>query len=210
MKTDLPPDIAEIVARINDQIATPDHAERVRADAERTRRMFERDRTQDLSARGVPAKDIPRILAEQVEPTLAVRTVEAWLQQDRVWFLVLSGDPGSGKTVAGGIAVARGGGRLVHVTDLCGAKFDGERVAAYQAATLLVIDDLGVEALDEKGRDRALLDRILDARYAGRRRTLITTNLAEADLRARYGRRIARRLREVGRVVQLRAPEGRA
>jgi DNA replication protein DnaC len=65
----------------------------------------------------------------------------------------------------------------------------------------LVIDDLGAEYNDPKGFFISLLDELIDLRYAGKRPTIITTNLDAAGFAARYGARIVDRIREAGRFV---------
>jgi hypothetical protein len=77
--------------------------------------------------------------------------------------------------------------------------FSATAVGRFRDAPLLVIDDLFSEYLDAKGFFQSLLDEIVDARYAGRLATIITTNLNAAAFRERYSERIADRIREGGR-----------
>lgn len=66
---------------------------------------------------------------------------------------------------------------------------------------LLVLDDLGTEAPGDRRFTDALFQ-IVDTR--SERKTLITTNVARADIRPRYGDRIADRLNHIGRAVEIK------
>ena len=74
-------------------------------------------------------------------------------------------------------------------------------VRRYMDAPLLVVDDLGAEFSDGKGFFTALLDEVIDARYASKRATIFTTNADSTTFTARYGQRIIDRLREAGRFI---------
>jgi DNA replication protein DnaC len=77
--------------------------------------------------------------------------------------------------------------------------YDSAIVAQYTECDRLVIDDLGKEYLDTKGFYTALLDEIVDERYAHMRATVLTTNASDADFKERYKTRIVDRVRETGR-----------
>lgn len=66
---------------------------------------------------------------------------------------------------------------------------------------LLVMDDVGAETL--AGVAPAMLDELMDVRYGSGRRTVITSNLSGSAFKARYGERIADRIRECGIVETL-------
>ena len=70
---------------------------------------------------------------------------------------------------------------------------------------MLAIDELGTEPLDALGRWLADLDELVDARTARGRQTVATTNLSGTDFKARYGERIADRIRGSGRFIETRA-----
>jgi DNA replication protein DnaC len=70
-------------------------------------------------------------------------------------------------------------------------------------AELLVLDDLGTERPDD-ARFAEGLFRLIDERQDQDHRTLITTNLRRADIRPRYGDRIADRLNHIGRAVEIK------
>jgi DNA replication protein DnaC len=122
-----------------------------------------------------------------------------WLDDPPSW-LLLAGPVGRGKT---GLAVAalkaeieRGKSGLfvespslldrIRQTfdDVLGVK-EHELYAAVRDIEILVIDDLGKEPPTEWVRAR--LFTLLNDRYNGRRRTIITTNLTSADLVERIG-----------------------
>ena len=63
---------------------------------------------------------------------------------------------------------------------------------------LLILDDLGTE---KKVYGEEIIPQILYLRYARGQYTAITTNLNFEQLRARYGERIADRLKTYGRIV---------
>ena len=174
-------------------------------------------RCRELVARGVPAKDVARVVDDALDDTPAMGHVRAFLESSGV-SLVLSGPRGCGKTVAIAWAAAQhvnpvvewdavGAGRFVDVARLARvSRYSDEAMAELESAALLAIDDLGMEYCDVKGSFLATLDGLFNARYAACRRTLIATNLPGAQFRERYGERIADRIRESGRFVELRGP----
>lgn len=124
--------------------------------------------------------------------------------------LLLCGSPGCGKTLA---SVRGLGDALEHSAVTSGlfvkafelsrlsmfAVEDKIRMAAISRTRFLVLDDLGAEMLHDGLRP--MLDELIDARYQSGSRTILTTNLDPQAFKARYGERIADRIREVGRVV---------
>ena len=64
---------------------------------------------------------------------------------------------------------------------------------------MLVLDDLGTELDGE--RFAVVFGELVEARQNAK--TVITTNLAPAELRRRYGDRIADRLNHLGRIVPI-------
>lgn len=77
-------------------------------------------------------------------------------------------------------------------------RYDAAQVDELVCAATLAIDDLGVEFVDAKGAFASLLDEVINARYGNELRTVITTNLPAKDFKARFGERIADRIREAG------------
>lgn len=125
--------------------------------------------------------------------------------------LLFSGATGLGKTfLSACIArqVAEGGHSVVYVTagKLFAAyeavKFDRaepESLREYRDCDLLIIDDLGTEMTTQFVV--AALYEVVNSRLLGRCSTLISTNLNEEDLEARYGGQIASRLLGGYRVI---------
>lgn len=142
-------------------------------------------------------------------------------------FLVLSGGPGCGKTVAAALWVslyvsdpihwARGeryygeegkpcfrGLRPIWISAAKLARcdrYDEEEMTKLLQTPRLVIDDLGGEFLDKGGFYASLLDEIVNERQAESKPTILTTNLDAEGFKSRYGERIADRIREGGRFV---------
>ena len=140
-------------------------------------------------------------------------------------FLVLSGGPGCGKTVAAATWILA----FVFDDQLWGksSEYMGDRpefrsawpiwiTAAklarcdrydeiYMAKILrtprLVVDDLGGEYLDKGGFYASLLDEIVNERQAESKPTIMTTNLNADAFKERYGERIIDRIREGGRFI---------
>src|SRR5262249_27955534 len=123
-------------------------------------------------------------------------------------FVVLSGGTGVGKTVAAtwwaathgaGWVTAEGLARMDRYSETAKVLYHGR----------LVIDDLGAEFSDGKGFFLSTLDHLINVRYASMLPTVITTNVQgmvkrkdgtkEYPFSARYGERIADRLKESGR-----------
>ena len=141
--------------------------------------------------------------------------------------IVLGGDPGKGKTTAACYALWTMSGKLfvrggpggtaayIRSSDLVELHRESLRFAAkdnavgeararfkhIQDVPLLVIDDYGAEAGDDKMR--AFYDVLIDKRYTSGRAhlTIITTNLDQGMLAADIGERARRRIREVGHAI---------
>lgn len=153
----------------------------------------------------------------QLQDTEALRLVQAFLHRDtkvvvlgdgdRVlfygseWCLVLSGETGCGKSLAGAWAIAQAGGLWLKARALERVRFDLDEAIA---APLLVLDEVGGERLT---RSRLAVDRVaelLEERHQARRRTILTTNLRRRRHHAdddpqfveRYGARVDSRLRD--------------
>ena len=118
--------------------------------------------------------------------------------------LLFSGATGLGKTfLSACIArqVAENGHSVVYATagklfsDYEAVKFEreeAERLRDYRDCDLLIIDDLGTEMTTEFVK--AALYEVVNSRLLDRKATVISTNLNEQDLEARYGGQIASRL----------------
>lgn len=176
-------------------------------EAERARQA-ERDRVArfaKLVAHGVPAKDIERIAAGgELLETDAMKAARAYLAQRERPILVLSGTRGCGKTFAASWIATETAGSVRFLTAHRFSRLDRftEKVMRpIEECDLLELDDVGMEYADEKGAFASKFDGIVDARYAAKRRTVITTNIPPKEIPSRWGERAADRLRESGIVV---------
>lgn len=179
-------------------------------------------RERDWRARGIPDRLWPMLhdgapdepvgpLAPKPWP--ALEAVGPFLSPgDPKTLLVLAGSPGCGKTVGATWGAAWSGGRLVKALDLVRAGLypaDPGFWPRLFAEKLLVVDDLGAEPLDAKGFGIAAITDLVDRRYDGARKTIVTTNYAQDEFKARYGvgpgARLWRRIVEVGRWIDLPA-----
>lgn len=112
--------------------------------------------------------------------------------------VLLTGLPGSGKTVAAVFAVQHfPGAYFARVPDLLALQWSAKTRWQAERATLrsaLVLDELGEEA-DHK---RAEVDQLLSGRYnlATSCITICTTNLRTSEFRDAYGERIVSRFRD--------------
>lgn len=66
---------------------------------------------------------------------------------------------------------------------------------------MLVLDDLGAEFVTASSKEAANL--VVSARYNSLARTIITSNLGLSELATVYGERVASRISEVARRVEL-------
>lgn len=122
----------------------------------------------------------------------SLRAVRRWLVSSAApGVLMLTGDPGCGKTVAAALALAERGGRWRHAAQIVrtfaarfGPLLDEQELVLSPA--LLVIDDLGGE--DKPQLMAAALLEILDRRQYGssRYRTVITCRLDREATLTRY------------------------
>lgn len=172
---------------------------------------------EDLSASILAGSGAPEVAIEACtaldEQSQGVVAVRGMATQGKT-ILLLSGGPGTGKTVAAVSAVVARAKReegSVFVRAASAARmslFADEDKATFKRMCetgLLVIDDLGVETFHDGWR--ALLDELIDMRYSNGRATIITTNLpptadvGQPSIRARYGERIADRIRQSGSIT---------
>lgn len=189
----------------------------VRARLEAERETERRGRIAvEIARLDLPAKDVALWRSKTATETPA----RAALEQPGT-LLVLSGPPGCGKTTASALwlldLVSDAGnwsGALFAYSPLWVTaarlsrwpRYDERAMASLLSATHLVVDDLGAEFVDAGGSYLTLVDELVNERYNARRPTVLTTNLQSADFKARYGERIADRVRETGRFVSLSTP----
>jgi len=174
----------------------------------------EQRRAQKLLHRGVPEKDLRLMSSGQLdEGTQPMGEARAFVDDPEIRILVLSGPRGVGKTTAASWIMANAPRDRHIATDIIGPRFldaaelslvnryKESELRPLKRASLLVIDDLGIEYFDEKGSFSATFDAIINARYASHLRTVMTTNLVAEEFRERYGVRTIDRIRECGRFV---------
>lgn len=155
--------------------------------------------TQGLNSAGVPDKAFAT--SEAPRETDAVRMVREWWKGGRPFALV-AGGVGTGKSVAAAVAcrLATADGKVpLFVRALDAARRglygdDAAEVRRWKRAGLWVLDDLGAE--QSSGPWLMNFLDVIDARHEAGARTLLTTNLDEAAVAARYEPRVIRRLRE--------------
>lgn len=167
--------------------------------AERQRRWSEA--MQRMVDAGVP--EDARQAFRAYEPRDASEHARRWAD-GRSRLLCLSGESGSGKSVAAALAVGRLGYAVwLHACDLQWlTPIERDRWTDATTCPLLVVDDLGVERLTEQAL--SLFVRIVTSRWDSNRRTVLTTNLAAGEIRPRYGDRIARRINDASAFYEVK------
>lgn len=197
-------DLAELIRRRAEESGVFEASEESLArDAVEQKRREDELAAKRLVDRGVPARLVELVMGGGVTDTKAIQAARQFVESDRQ-FLVLAGGVGCGKTVAAALVVHQLGGRFIDVSRLVRlSRYDDDQIRPYEECSLLAIDDLGMEYADTKGSFLATLDGLLNARYAAGLRTVITANLAWDAFRRRYGERIADRLKESGRYVEI-------
>lgn len=162
----------------------------------------------------LPAKDVELFRTGVIQQTQAMQV------PFDTTITVLSGGMGSGKTTAASSWLYRWANNIDNWYEgkirgfslflTCARlarwnRYDENEMRRLFRCTRLVIDDLGVEFLDERGSFMALLDELINERYNRKSPTVITTNLDPATFKARYGERVADRIRECGKFVSISA-----
>lgn len=160
-----------------------------------------------MVARGIPEIHLRHVFDQEPVQCDALEHVKAFLGSQET-LLVLSGGVGTRKSGSASWGLTRRPGRYVTADDLgrLAAARDEEGQVEYRKvkkASLLVIDDLGGEYLDDKGWFFKVLNGLIDHRYAACLRTVLTTNLTPEEFRRSYGERITDRLRQVGAFIEV-------
>jgi DNA replication protein DnaC len=203
--------------------------DRLAAESMATEALYRRQQREEAwRSRAVPERLWPMLHASAaagepgplLDPTDALEAVGRFLAgTEAKTILVLAGGPGVGKTVAAGWGAAFHGGYFAKAIDLVRIGMfpreaeDARLVRELRSARLIVLDDLGAEPLDAKGYGIAAITDLVDRRYDGARKTIVTTNLPLDEFRERYGTgsgvRLWERVREVGRFVELQGESRR-
>jgi DNA replication protein DnaC len=158
-----------------------------------------------VSGLGLTDADVRAIWAGKLEQSDALRHVTRWIDSSER-ALVICGRPGCGKTVAAAWALSKAGGDAVRCSELAqridpwGDESGRFRYLSPDDEGLVVLDDLGHEAAT--ARNQQAVERFVDCRV-GHGRTVITTNLAKAEIRPRYGDRVADRLNHIAKAVEI-------
>lgn len=122
--------------------------------------------------------------------------------------LVLSGQPGTGKTVAAAWAVKQWSGLFMRHGAFARAKFDVPTMLRLEAARLVCIDDVYGPGGDGKGYSEGALVELVEVRLAMANgsvpaRTVLTTNVAWDELVTNADARIIDRIKGCGHWVRL-------
>lgn len=184
------------------------------------RRAEQARRAQSLDAANpaITAEDRRAIIRDTLQPTQALRAVQAWSGSvvcpvagaaPPPSFIVLVGERGRGKTVACAYVAANELSRFITGPELSRlhvqAKFDkrsADLLTETHLAGLLILDDLCRDQHPPKGEEDAMYD-LVHARQRRGYHTLITTNLGMDGLRKRLGDFVADRLTHAGLIVKL-------
>lgn len=199
------------------KIQTPEQAQQASAERDRLARVAA---SNALKRSGCPAVTFEALSA--THPTPALEKAQEFKARPRseVFGLVLLGTTGIGKSVAAAYAArwclyefrlseqpsgsAREWARWFTGAEL-GRLYTHDRDdrrdwEKLKTCGVLVLDDLGTEAAD--ARVGEALWELVDARTGNRRPTIISANLKAAEFKARYGDRVADRLRPCSIVLE--------
>lgn len=212
-------EIAAVIAKMQGLALTPEQlAEHERLEAERreaeeaarakARRKAALSRLEDLP---IDADIAAKVVDGGIVETDAVKAVHRWIdalaERKGKPTLVLLGGPGTGKTIAAGVAYSRQRDaeyrKMRDVANLYRAGFgeDAERWQRMLTRTLVIVDELTTERDVDLGR--AALHELIDERQPRRRATLLIANRTASEIRERYDARTIDRLREGAVVVSL-------
>lgn len=132
----------------------------------------------------------------------ATEAVRTWMGSKKT-FLLLVGSTGTGKSVATTEAIAVRGGLFVRAVEMARLSSfdptDKARLADIHNARCLVLDDLGTELAHDGWRP--MFDELVDIRAGAYAPTILTSNLDNKTMRARYGDRVMDRIRDDGLIA---------
>lgn len=206
------------------EAAAPEIKAAINAIQDRNWDALDSGKVRHLGSVGVPESILAAVRVGPPKQTFAYATVQADWRPDEKPFLLLSGGAGSGKSFAAAWSLLRARKKssvMPHPLADEPVEFEeydrhaGLFITAAQlhyatrfnqdsrdtplldrAATVkwLVLDEL--RAADFKGAGSERLEEVLGERYARRLPTVITTNLAQSELRPLLGERLASRFAE--------------
>jgi DNA replication protein DnaC len=220
-----PPFCEQCVA---EERAERDAKERVRYEAEETRRKAEEFGRRQQGA-GVPARYRKAMLEGVITETPAQVEVQGFGRRfvesggKDPTGLILIGKVGAGKTFfacacvnaflrqprrAAEYLTALGLVRQIRSTWRSGSDYSEETVfRRFTNTSLLVLDEVGVQA--GTASELALLVNLIDARYSEKRPTILIGNLTVSELTATLGERVIDRFRQGGKVLVFDWPSRR-
>jgi hypothetical protein len=171
------------------------------------RRKWSEDawRYEQLRRTGCPDGHVVAI-QKRLEERSCLKAARDWATDGMQWSLILSGGPGCGKTTAAAWAAHQMSMRNYRPKWVrCAAVVDAPMFGGEaellkhrcRNAGLLVLDDIGAGARERDAKPwLGWLDDVLDARWANKRKTIITTNMTPGPLAQWLGARLCDRLNE--------------
>lgn len=164
------------------------------AEAEEAVRRAERARRLRDAGATLPEPMRAAIVAGRVPTrTHSGRAVVSWWSNPRETLLVLGGRTGCGKTTAASWAIAQHdrGGRLRPASVIAqlwrSGSYSAERARdELSSCGLLVVDDVGAEHQQQREWTAVALRDLIEVRLGEGLRTVLTTNLARAELERAY------------------------
>jgi DNA replication protein DnaC len=140
-----------------------------------------------MRAGNVPAEFWPVILNRKVNKAGSAIAAVRRLLAGEGRSIILSGTPGSGKSLGAALAIAEQGGVFARAAELDALNAEGAKLVEHlQATQLLVLDDAGAgRSTSDVAAPR--VEEILCARWDGRRPTIVTTNLSQAKFWPAFG-----------------------
>jgi DNA replication protein DnaC len=152
----------------------------------------------------VPVRVLRLLASGDLDKTTTPMRAVTALSRSQRRVLVLSGPPGTGKSIAACSALwDASAGRYVRADRYAQLarswdKLDEKIADLVNTSQLLVVDDVG----EEPAKERHYIERLLSERYDRDVTTIITTNLDATQFAKAYGMRVISRLQEVGRIVK--------
>jgi hypothetical protein len=208
-----PPKPFDYLAFIEENLTvlTPDEAER------REKESAANERRERLQASGIAGaitpQDVELIVRDELMDTKALRAVKRWEHvrssgTSSFAMLVVDGEMGIGKTVAGGWILGRKGGFFATLEALRLSRRSRDRRDFERACRThcLVVDELGIEDDDEDSAQRALYELVNRRAGLAYAWTLFTTNLGRPELLERYDLRTIARIEHRGMIFHAEGP----
>lgn len=153
----------------------------------------------------VPELHIQNVADADPLPCDALAAVKELLCDTKKTLLVLSGGVGTCRTGSASWLLGQlAGGVFVEAEDLLSIALENKALyLRVKRARVVVVDDLGAEIADPKGHWKKTFNALFNAWYSSLAVVVITTNLTVEQFRDKYGERVADRLRERGRFVEI-------